>query len=75
MADALHDVVFPPPAWMSDSAMERSMMYHAALRARGDVLIGGLGLAIYPQLVLEPPAGTDAKTRSKARARHFATRG
>jgi hypothetical protein len=52
MPDFVHDIVFPPRAWMSDSAMERSMMYHPALLARGDVLVGGLGLAIYPQFLL-----------------------
>lgn len=52
MPDAALDVLFPPRVWMSDSAMERSMMFHAARRARGDVLVGGLGLAIYPQFVL-----------------------
>ncbi|MBK8257895.1 MAG: hypothetical protein IPK82_35165 [Polyangiaceae bacterium] len=49
--DLLHDIAFPPRVWMSDSAMERSMMFHAARLARGDVLVGGLGLAIYPQFV------------------------
>ncbi len=52
MPDLVQDIISPPRAWMSDSAMERSMMYHPALLARGDVLIGGLGLAIYPQFVL-----------------------
>ncbi|HLF29132.1 MAG TPA: hypothetical protein VJG32_22620 [Anaerolineae bacterium] len=35
--------------WMSDTPQERMMMYNNALRSRGHILIGGLGLALYPQ--------------------------
>lgn len=45
-------VAFPPKSWMNDSGTERCMMLAAAKRARGRVLVGGLGLAIYPQIVL-----------------------
>jgi spermidine synthase len=48
----LLDVIFPPKAWMSDSVQERCMTYAAAKLARGKVLVGGLGLAIYPQFAL-----------------------
>ena len=44
-------VLFPAKAWMSDSGEERCMMFAAAKRAKGHVLIGGLGLCIYPQFV------------------------
>lgn len=49
--DPAYDLIFPPKAWMSDTAAERSMMFAAAKEARGRILVGGLGLAIYPQLV------------------------
>jgi hypothetical protein len=49
--DPAYDVFFPPKAWMSDTIQERCMMHAAAKLARGKVLVGGLGLAIYPQLV------------------------
>ena len=48
----LLDLVFPPKAWMTDSAQERCMTWAAAQQARGKVLVGGLGLAIYPQFAL-----------------------
>ena len=48
----LLDVIFPPKAWMTDSAQERCMTWMAAKEARGKVLVGGLGLAIYPQFAL-----------------------
>jgi hypothetical protein len=35
--------------WMSDTPQERMMMYNNAMRSRGHILIGGLGLAMYPQ--------------------------
>ncbi len=46
------DIFFPPKAWMTDSAEERCMMFAAAKEASGDVFVGGLGLGIYPQMVL-----------------------
>lgn len=45
-------VLFPPKAWMSDSGEERCMMFAAANHAKGHVLVGGLGLGIYPQMAL-----------------------
>jgi hypothetical protein len=35
--------------WMSDTPQERMMMYNNAAASRGHILIGGLGLALYPQ--------------------------
>jgi spermidine synthase len=35
--------------WMSSLPQELAMMHAAARRARGRVLVGGLGLAVYPQ--------------------------
>jgi len=35
--------------WMSDTPQERMMMYHNAMQSHGHILIGGLGLAMYPQ--------------------------
>jgi hypothetical protein len=49
--DSVYNFIFPPKAWMSDSMQERYMMFAAAKKARGKVLVGGLGLAIYPQFV------------------------
>lgn len=48
----VYDVLFPPQSWMTDSLQERCMVYQAARLARGRVLVGGLGLAVYPQLCL-----------------------
>ncbi len=46
------DLLNPPKAWMSDNAQELMTMYSAAKQARGDVLVGGLGMGIYPQTAL-----------------------
>jgi len=35
--------------WMSDTPQERMMMCNNAMPSRGHILIGGLGLAMYPQ--------------------------
>ncbi|HOA24294.1 MAG TPA: class I SAM-dependent methyltransferase [Aggregatilineales bacterium] len=35
--------------WMSDVPQERLMMYNNAQASRGDVLVGGLGIGLYPQ--------------------------
>jgi hypothetical protein len=35
--------------WMSTTPQEHIMMYHNALRSQGHVLVGGLGLGLYPQ--------------------------
>jgi len=48
----VYDVLFPPKAWMSDSVEERCTTLAAARLARGKILVGGLGLAVYPQFVL-----------------------
>jgi hypothetical protein len=47
----IYDVIFKPKAWMTDSMEERCVMFAAAKQARGKVLVGGLGLAIYPQML------------------------
>ncbi len=48
---AFADLFFPPRGWMADTLIERSMMLLAAREAKGNVLVGGLGLGIYPQMV------------------------
>ena len=45
----------PYAVWMSDGVQERLMMWEAAKRCRGCVLCGGMGLGIFPQLVLSLP--------------------
>lgn len=35
--------------WMSDTPQERMMMFNNAQASRGRILVGGLGLAMYPQ--------------------------
>ena len=49
---AFSDLFFPPRGWMADTLIERSMMLLAAREAKGKVLVGGLGLGIYPQITL-----------------------
>jgi hypothetical protein len=49
--DPVYNFIFQPKTWMNDSMAERYMMFAAAKKARGKVLVGGLGLAIYPQFV------------------------
>lgn len=61
--------IFPPKAWMSDSGEERCMMLAAAELARGHVLVGGLGLGIYPQLVLALERPVDSITIVESDAR------
>ncbi len=46
------DLFFPPKAWVSDAGEERCGIFAAAKRARGHVLVGGLGMGIYPQFAL-----------------------
>jgi hypothetical protein len=48
-----YNYIFPPKAWMSDTLQERCMMFAAAKQASGNVLVGGLGLAVYPQLIFQ----------------------
>lgn len=50
--DPIWDIVNPPKAWMSDSGEELMTMFSAAKEARGDVLVGGLGMGVYPQMAL-----------------------
>jgi hypothetical protein len=50
--DAMWDLWVPAKAWMSNKAEELMSMYAVAKEARGDVLVGGLGLGIFPQLAL-----------------------
>lgn len=50
-ANPIFASIFPAKAWMSDSGKERCMMFAAAKHAKGHVLVGGLGLGIYPQFV------------------------
>jgi hypothetical protein len=43
--------------WMSTTPQERIMMYHNGRRSRGHVLVGGLGLGLYPQYAVMGAAG------------------
>lgn len=43
--------------WMSDTPQERIMMVNNGRRSRGHVLIGGLGLGLYPQYAVAGAAG------------------
>ncbi len=43
--------------WMSDAPQERIMMYNNGQRSRGHVLVGGLGLGLYPQYAVVGAAG------------------
>jgi hypothetical protein len=43
--------------WMSTTPQERIMMYHNGRRSRGHVLVGGLGLGLYPQYAVTGAAG------------------
>lgn len=43
--------------WMSDVPQERLMMYNNAQASRGSVLVGGLGIGLYPQYAA-PHVGT-----------------
>lgn len=61
--------IFPPKAWMSDAGEERCMMLSAAKLARGHVLVGGLGLGIYPQFVLALGRPVDSITIVESDAR------
>jgi hypothetical protein len=38
--------------WMSDVPQERLMMYNNACRSQGRVLVGGLGVGLYPQYAI-----------------------
>ena len=39
--------------WMSDTPQEQMMMFNNARASRGRILVGGLGLAMYPQYAAE----------------------
>jgi hypothetical protein len=43
--------------WMSDTPQERIMMYNNGRRSQGSVLVGGLGLGLYPQYAVVGAAG------------------
>ena len=43
--------------WMSTTPQERIMMYNNGRRSRGHVLVGGLGLGLYPQYAALGAAG------------------
>src|SRR5919109_1154901 len=43
--------------WMSTTPQELIMMYNNARRSRGHVLVGGLGLGVYPQYAAAGAAG------------------
>jgi hypothetical protein len=43
--------------WMSDTPQERIMMFNNGRRSRGHVLVGGLGLGLYPQFAVLGAAG------------------
>jgi hypothetical protein len=44
--------------WMSTTPQERIMMYNNGRRSRGHVLVGGLGLGLYPQYAVLGAAGS-----------------
>ncbi len=67
--NSIYDMVFPPKAWMSDTIQERCMMLAAAKQAQGKVLVGGLGLAIYPQLVFHLQCPIDSITIVESNAK------
>jgi len=48
-------VYYDKTLWMTDAAQERYMMEFAAREAKGDVLVGGLGLGMYVQYALRNP--------------------
>jgi len=52
--------------WMSDTPQERMMMYNNALASRGHILIGGLGLGMYPQYAAARAARFTIVERSRA---------
>jgi hypothetical protein len=43
--------------WMSTTPQERIMMYNNGRRSKGHVLVGGLGLGLYPQYAASGAAG------------------
>jgi hypothetical protein len=43
--------------WMSTTPQERIMMYNNGVRSRGYVLVGGMGLGLYPQYAVRGAAG------------------
>ncbi len=52
--------------WMSDTPQERLMMYNNAQASRGNILIGGLGLGLYPQYVAPRARSLTIVERSRA---------
>jgi hypothetical protein len=49
--------------WMSNTPQEHMMMYNNAARSWGDVLVGGLGLGLYPQYAAMGAAGQATRFR------------
>ena len=72
---SIASAIFPPKAWMSDAGEERCMMLAAAKLARRHVLVGGLGLGLYPQfaLLLERPVDSIVIVESDARVIEIVT--
>ena len=52
--------------WMSDVPQERMMMFHNGQVSRGHILVGGLGLALYPQYAAHAATGFTVVERSAA---------
>jgi len=52
--------------WMSDTPQERLMMYNNAQASQGNILIGGLGLGLYPQYVASRARSLTIVERSRA---------
>jgi len=52
--------------WMSDTPQERMMMYNNAMASQGRILIGGLGLAMYPQYAAARAARFTVVEQSRA---------
>ncbi|MCP4157826.1 MAG: hypothetical protein GY757_59500 [bacterium] len=60
--DPVWSFLNPPKAWMSDSLEELMSMYSVAKEVRGEVLVGGLGMGIFPQLALSLDRPVDSFT-------------
>lgn len=52
--------------WMSDTPQERLMMYNNAQASQGNILVGGLGLGLYPQYVAPRARSLTIVERSQA---------
>jgi len=56
------EFLHPPKAWMTNSAEELMSMNASAKKACGEVLVGGLGMGIYPQMALHLDRPVDSFT-------------